>query len=199
MNRLNILDRKVIRHQLTKDSIMNHTHRNTPLTARTRFIFGMHSLGACVAAAFVALAAPTGAFAQSKSSVDLTTAVATTAAALGSKAEQTIDVGSASNGGQANVRGTTFVASNAAALGSESKQNVSVGKADGSGSKSNVSVTTFVASNASALGSNSSQDIAIGQASNGGTSNVAMTTFVATGAAALGSSSKQTVNIGNAK
>ena len=60
--------------------------------------------------------ASTGAFAQqSKSDVSVDNVIVTNAAVLGSKADQTIEVGNATGGGQASVKGKNAVTRKVAA------------------------------------------------------------------------------------
>jgi hypothetical protein len=172
--------------------------RNSPAPLGAKFVRAKASLALVVGIAV--LFPPTAALAQSsKSDVQLDTAVITNAAVLGSKANQSIDIGNGSGGGQAKVTGKTAVVTNAAVLGSTANQTTKIGNADGSNSKSSVKFDTLVQSNAAVLGSTSNQNLEIGNAANGGDATVNLKTVVVTNAGVLGSKSNQSVKIGNAK
>lgn len=184
----------------TANSRATHrNHRASPgdrLSAKRALSIGTLVSIVAVASAVFSIEA----FAQSsKSDVELDTAVLSSTAVLGSKAEQKVDLGNASKGGQAKVKGRTAVIANTGVLGSQADQTTKIGNADGSNSKSNVTFDTLVQSNTAVLGSKAKQELELGNAANGGTSTVKLKTAVVANQAVLGSQSNQTVRVGNAK
>jgi hypothetical protein len=136
---------------------------------------------------------------QSKSEVSVDNVIATNAAVLGSKANQTLEMGNASGGGQSSVKGKNVIMTNAAVLGSTANQTSKIGNAEGAGSKSTVKFDNLIQTNAAVLGSKATQNLELGNAADGGQATLTAKNIIVTNAAVLGSTSKQDIKLGNAK